>query len=143
MRNRFIKSYVILCLLFGFSNANAGDKHYSKPGISLTATGATLLFTTENGTRRFYVRELFVEVTAATVPLGAANVSFGTNAASYDNVKAAGVLTGLLDVNSVLPIPLTLVNQSIAPNTPVYINVTVGASADAQQGKVICRGFYE
>ena len=119
------------------------DKHYSKAAIDLVATGATLLFTTENGARRFYVEDIFVVVTAADTLSVVASASFGTNSTDYNNILAITALTGTLAVNKSLKIPIVLAVDSVAANTGIYIKITTGATAVSASGKVIVRGFYE
>jgi hypothetical protein len=112
-----------------------------KPGIDGKAVAATLIGTTENGTRRFYPTAVLYELTAVAVLIGVCTASVGTNGAAYNDVMAAGALTGLSAVNGMLRVSVALAT-SIAPNTGVYVNITAGATATTYTLRAAIEGYY-
>jgi hypothetical protein len=114
-----------------------------KAGIDGKTTGATLITTTENGVRRFYATAVLFELTAVAVLIGVCTASVGTNGATYNNLLAATALTGVSVVNNMLRLPIGAVAvSSVAPNTDVYINITIGATATTYTIRAVVEGFY-
>lgn len=114
----------------------------SIPTITATTTGATLLYTTENGTRKFYCVAISLECTTATLVTIPPTVSIGTNSTSYNNIMVTTLATGLLATALHFPIPINTASTVIPANTGIYVNVTTGATATAQTITVHLVGFY-
>lgn len=97
------------------------------------ATGATLVGTSENSSRRFYPTAVLFAITAVTGTIvGVATVSLGTNSSSYNNIVTASALTGMTAVNTMLRFAVgAAVANSIAPNSGIYCNVSVAATGVA------------
>ena len=116
---------------------------HTKFSIDAKTTGSTLLFTTKSN-ERFYPTSITMEVTAASVIVGVCTLSIGTNSATYNNILAATALTGMTAANKVVSMNLTsLVIDSIAASTGVYVNITVGATATTKTIKITIHGYYE
>jgi hypothetical protein len=111
--------------------------------IDAKTTGATKIATTENGSQRFIPKTVIIELTAATAVTVVATLSVGTNSATYNNILAATALTGLSALNNIVMIhlPATAIS-SIAPNTDIYVNVTIGATATTANIRVDVDGYY-
>lgn len=116
----------------------------SKTGIDLKTTGAVTIFTTENGTQRFVPTAIIVEITAAVSITVGATISAGITAASYNDIMAATVLTGVTAVNNMLAFPAlaSAVVTSVPANTAFKINVTVAATGTSQSARVDVIGYY-
>lgn len=117
----------------------------SKAGIPLTATGATLLFTTENGTRRFVVLAVNIEITTANTVTIAGTLSVGQTSSAYADILAAAALTGLTSANKMainMGSSLASGQASIAPNTGIYTNVSVASTATAHVARIDVIGYY-
>lgn len=112
-----------------------------KPGIDGKTVAATAIGTTENGTRRFYPTAAVFELTAVAVLIGVCTLSVGTNGASYNDLVAATAMTGLTAANGILRVSIALAG-SVAPNTAVYVNITVGATATTYTLRAILEGYY-
>ena len=115
---------------------------YSAIGINAKTTGATLIATTENGTRSFYPTAVIIESTAATsitLPLLA---SVGTNATSYNNIMGTTTATGLTSTGNHFPTNLAAVTSVVPSNTGIYFNITTAATGTSQTVNVHVIGFY-
>lgn len=112
-------------------------------GINLKTTGATKIFTTPNNGLRFYPDKVTFEITAATAITVAGAASVGTNASTYNNILSISTLTGAAAVNNILSFALDLVvTNSVAPNTDIYVNITLGITATSATGSVTILGHY-
>lgn len=118
--------------------------HFTKTAINFKSTGATTIFTTDNGTERFYPMFLNIEMTAATLITIVGAISVGQNSASYNDILAISTLTGVTAANKMLVFNTSLAaTSSIAANTDVKINVTTGFTATTATGKITLFGYYE
>lgn len=109
----------------------------------MKSTGATAIQTSENGTQRFMPLQVIIECTAASAIVGAATISVGTNASSYNNLLAATALTGVTAANNMLGFNLPLVaTSSVAANTAINVNVTLAATGTSQVARVDVLGYY-
>lgn len=109
----------------------------------MKSTGATAIQTSENGTQRFMPLQVIIECTAASAIVGAATISVGTNASSYNNLLAATALTGVTAANNMLGFNLPLVaTSSVAANTAINVNVTIAATGTSQVARVDILGYY-
>lgn len=107
-------------------------------------TGTTTLFTTDNGTERFYPIITIFEITNGSAILSVGTISVGTNSATYNNIQAAAALTGLTATNNIIMFNSALsAISSVAANTAVLSNITVGFTATTATLKVTIIGFYE
>lgn len=134
-------------IVLGDALALSGDMpygiQYTVSGIDLKAAAATLIFTTANIGKRFRPRKVTVECTAANTFAVACTLSVGQNSATYNDVLAASAITGVLAVNTMLAFNTDLVAiVTVAPNTGVYVKVTVGATATTATGRVTVFGEY-
>lgn len=111
--------------------------------IDAKTTGSTKIGTTENGAARFIPKTIVIELTGASAIIGAATLSVGTNSSSYNNILAATALTGVSTLNNIVMLHLpTTVISSIAPNTDIFVNVSVGATATTANIRVDVDGYY-
>jgi len=118
-------------------------KQISKKGISYTGVASTQIGITENGTERFFPLFCVITVSSATLLTIAGTMSVGTNSASYNNILVATAMTGLTGLYNMLTMNLTTLVSSIAANTPIFVNVTVGATATSSTFDVYLFGFYQ
>lgn len=117
---------------------------FTKTSIDAKATGATTIFTTDNGTERFYPLFAIIESTAASGVLSVALVSIGTNSTSFNDILPITTLTGISAANKMISLPLSVAAAtSVAPNTAIKINVTTGATGTSQNIKATIVGYYE
>ena len=118
--------------------------HLTFVNLDGTTAAATSLFTTENAGQRFYPTAAYVTLRSVSGFVTVATISLGTNAATYTNIVAAGALTGLSAANQYEP--LTLVSgvvSSVAPNTAIFCNVSIGAVATTYKLDLDLVGFYK
>lgn len=111
-------------------------------GVNAKNTGATLVGTTENGTARFYPVMVVFEMTVASVIAIVPTVSIGTNSATYNNILAAAALTGMTTANSMICSSVVGAVNSVAPNTGINVNVSVGATATTATLDIHVLGYY-
>lgn len=110
--------------------------------INAKTVASTSIFTTENGTRTFYCIGASIECTAATLVTTPMTASIGTNSTTFNNILPVTLMTGLNAVNLHLPLFLSASQATVAPNTGIFINITIGATATAQTITVHLLGFY-
>lgn len=113
--------------------------------VTLTATGNTTIFTTENGTRRFVVLGVNVEITAANTVTIAGTLSVGQTSAAYADILAAAPLTGLTSANKMalnMGSALASGQISIAANTAIVARVSVASTATTHTARVDVAGYY-
>lgn len=111
--------------------------------IDFKTTGATTIFTTENGTERFHPLYVCAELTAATSVSVVPTISVGTNASSYNNILTATALTNFTAANKMQNYPISVLVDSVAANTAILVNVSIGATATTCTGKVAVIGYYD
>lgn len=114
----------------------------SVSSINGKTTGATTIFTTENGARAFHPLIIVIECTAAsaiTVPL---SLSIGTNSATFNNIVAITAATGLTATATQFPIHLAVSTAVVPANTGVSLNITTAATGTSQTIAVHIVGFY-
>lgn len=116
----------------------------SKNNIPITAVGNTLIGTTENGTQRFYPLFAVISVRSASGVLTVGTVSIGSNASNYNNIMPATALTGLTAIDLMLKVQLAAsAIQSVAPNTDIYLRVSVAATGTQKNCDVTVIGYYQ
>ena len=111
--------------------------------IDAKVTGSTLIFTTDGGSKRFHPSSVRVLVSAANTVTLVPIVSVGTNATSYNDLLGATTLTGMTGVNNMQNYLLTLLINSVAVSTGIYINVSTAATATTCNIDVAIFGDYE
>lgn len=112
--------------------------------IDAKTIASTAIDTTETA-RRFYPLFATFEVVSASAVISVATLSIGTNATTYNNILAATAMTGLTSANAMMQSGTLLVvaGASIAPNTEIRVNVSVGYIATTANLKVLLHGFYD
>lgn len=114
---------------------------YSVSGIDAKTTGTTTLFTTDAG-RVFVPTSVMVYCSAATAITVAASISIGTNGATYDNLVAPGILSGLTAAGLFTIPVLTVGGTAATASTAVVLNITTAATGTSQTIEVDVIGFY-
>lgn len=119
----------------------------SASGIDAKTAAASAVFTTENGTRRFYPQWVLVEASAQSGSITSVMLlSVGTNSTAFDNIMAITTMTGVSAINTKLMTMLTATGlTSVAPNTAIDVKVTtaaIGVGA-TQSFKIVLGGFYD
>lgn len=115
---------------------------FIKKGIDAKTTGATKMGTTENGTERFHPIFAVINVSAANTIAVVPTLSVGTNGASYNNILVAAAMTGLSALHTLLKSDIVGATGNVAPNTEIYVNISVGATATAMSLDVHLFGYY-
>lgn len=110
-------------------------------GIDGTATGSTLIQTTDAGLR-FVPLFVNVEPTTVTTFISVPSFSIGTNGATYNNILTITAMTGLTAANIMLQNNVLALASSIAASTGIYINITTGAVSAAYTMRATVLGFY-
>jgi hypothetical protein len=119
-----------------------------RSGIDTKTVAATTIQTTENGTRRFHITSINITIDSQSGSItGVATISVGTVGPAYTDLQTAGALTGLTAQDKLLNVAITTgaVRSTIAPNTAVVINISVGAVGAGATQTLAVRvfGFYE
>lgn len=122
---------------------NSNIVRISKTGITATGIGSYLMETTENGTQKFFPIFATFSITAATGISVVPTFSVGTNAATYDNVIPASVLTGLISVDKMTKIDISAATSAVGANTAIYAAISVPATAATCVVDVHLFGFYK
>lgn len=115
---------------------------YALKNLSTKTTGATNIFTTENGTKNFHAVVASFKAVTSTSIIIPATASIGTNSPGYNNVMGSTLLAGLLNAGFHFPVPFTSVSVVIPPNTDVYINVLTTSTGTSQTANVRVTGYY-
>lgn len=110
-------------------------------GVNAKTTGATVIFTTES-VSNFYVTGVTVESTSATAITVPATLSVGTNAATYNNILAAGAMTSLTAANLFSMLLPTVASVVVAASTAINVNISVAATGTSQTLTVGVQGYY-
>lgn len=111
--------------------------------IDAKVTGARLIAVINGAATLFFpyrARVVCRSANAITVP---ATMSIGTNAPNYNNVYAAGTLTGLTQLGDLLNLPVLASTKVVSQRVAVYANITVAAVGTAQLLRVDLIGDYE
>ena len=111
--------------------------------IDAKVAAATLIYTTDGGSKRFHPAMIRVLVSAANTVTVVPTISIGTNASTYNDLLAATALTGMTNVNNMTNYNLVALLTSVAVNTGIYVNVSVGATATTCNIDVAIFGDYE
>lgn len=115
---------------------------FSATGIDAKVSGARSLGTTD-ATKRFYPIVFVIRVASANTISLVPSISVGTNATSYNNIGGVIALTGLTSVNKMLKQELAVsAIDSVAPNTQIFANITIGATATTMTVDVHVIGYY-
>lgn len=107
-----------------------------------TSTGVTVLGTSNVTGKVFVPTHAVFRCTVLTSFVSAATISIGTNAASFNNILAATLLTGLDGVGETFIVPLTGLCIAVANGNQPTANVTIAASAGSMQVQVALVGYY-
>jgi hypothetical protein len=125
------------------NDGNISQVGIASPSMNFKNTGATLLMTTENGTRSFHVTGVTIQSVAASAITIAATMSIGTNSSFYNNIVASTLLTGLTAVSTDYPVSLITAIGAIPANTGIYANVGTAATGTSQTGNIVILGYYQ
>jgi len=113
-------------------------------GLDAATMASTQIYTTLNGTQRFYPTDIVIAGKTVTTFVAVATLSIGTNSATYNNILTAQALTGVTAANKMLRFSLALTAiDSIPPNTAIFANVSVAALAAAYTVDVYVVGYYD
>lgn len=124
---------------------------YTKVGIDCQATGRTLLFSTENGTRRFMpifaVAHLSLRAGHSTVGIGSIQGESGTDCTA----GAAEVLVGYSSFNTDMSATnryqystvLTDAHESLAPNSSVCLHISTAFTGTTCTMEITVGGIYQ
>lgn len=104
---------------------------------------STLIFTTDNGAKRFHPIMIRVVVSSAITITVVPTVSVGANSPDYNDILGATVLTSLTAVNKMSNFDIAIAANSVAANTGVYVKVTGIATATTCNIDVAVFGDYE
>ena len=122
------------------SSVTPAMQRFTISSISGIIGAATLLFIP---TSRFTPTSLTLELTSVSGFISVATLSLGTNGASYNNIIAAAVMTGVVAANNLLTFPISALVSSVEAGTGVYINVTGVAISTTYVIKATITGFYD
>lgn len=103
---------------------------------------ATKIGTTANAGLRFMPILCFIELLSVATLITACTLSVGSNTTADNNIVAAVLLTGLTSSNLSLPVALIANPSSVAPNTDVFVKVTIGATAGTFNLRCDLLGYY-
>lgn len=106
------------------------------------STGAVLIGYTENNGKSFYPNLVRIVSLSATLITVNATISFGTNASSYNNILTATLLVNLASINKYVNLFVTSAISIIPPNTPIYMNISIGAIGTEQSYRIDIIGDY-
>lgn len=123
-----------------YNYPTATARTFVSPTVSLTATGPQNICITPIGFR-FYPSSLIFELTTVAGLVTPPTLSLGI-IGSLTSILGATLLTGVSSVNNILRFNLgTTAISSIAGNTQVAINTTIGAVATSYTGRFILQGI--
>jgi len=113
---------------------------YTLTGINIKTTGATTVFTTDNGPRFHPLFVIFEITTAVALTIGA-TLSLGITSVAFADIAAAVVIG--TTANKMLPNALSALIDSIPPNTDVKVNVSIAATGTSGTARVDIIGYYD
>lgn len=116
---------------------------FTKVDIDAKTSGAVKIGTTENGTERFHPLFAICMVSSASGISLVPSLSVGTNGSSYNDIVTATAMTGLTAVNMMLRSDIVTATATVGPNTDIYVNITVGATATAMKVIIHLFGYYQ
>lgn len=138
----------------GEANPNALFMTTLTSNIDFTATGTTLVYTTNTGAPNFWISPgalLYIYWTTVTDFSVNARISLGTNSPDYNNIISNGILYSGAVVGTVSAYgnfangtqALYVTTLVIPGNTAIYLNINTGATATALMAKVAIVGNYQ
>lgn len=113
---------------------------FTLTGVDATATGATLIDTTESG--RFVPIFINLEATNVVGFTSVPSVSIGSNSPNFDDLLAITALTDVDTTNETTSPPLVSPYISHPSSTGLSINVTTAAVATTYTLRVTLVGIY-
>ena len=112
---------------------------YTSSPINLKNTGATLLFNSINSSSPFFPSLIRIYTNNATGIVTPPTLSIGTNASSYNNIRAVTLTTASASGQYVDYLP-SYPLAPLAANAEVYVNVTIAAIATTYSARFAIYG---